>query len=43
MTVADVMPWLNLLLVPMSWHVIRTEARITRMEALVTLLLERNK
>lgn len=39
MPVAELLPWLNVLLVPMSWHILRTESRITRLEAHLETLL----
>lgn len=37
----DLLPWLNLLLVPMAAHVLRVESRIGRMEAQIELLLKK--
>lgn len=37
----DLLPWLNLLLVPMAVHVLRVESRITRLEAQIELFLSR--
>lgn len=34
MTVADLLPWLNLLLVPIAGYVVSIERRLTRLEAL---------
>ncbi|GKS96782.1 MULTISPECIES: hypothetical protein [unclassified Acidovorax] len=38
---SDALQWLNLLLIPMAAHIIRTEGRINRMEAQIELMLER--
>lgn len=38
---ADALQWLNLLLIPMAAHVMRTEGRITRLEAQIELMLSR--
>ena len=39
MTIVDALPWLNLLLVPMSYHVLRTESRLTALETTLRLML----
>ena len=35
----QLLPWFNLLLVPMTWHVIRTESRISALEAKLSMVL----
>ncbi|CAN7408675.1 hypothetical protein [Acidovorax sp. LjRoot194] len=41
MTIADALPWLNLLMLPMAAHILRTESRITRIETQMELMLDR--
>lgn len=41
MNVMDLLPWLNLLMLPMLGHILRTESRITKLETQMALLLER--
>ncbi|WP_462389434.1 hypothetical protein [Acidovorax sp. Q11] len=41
MTVAEALPWLNLLMLPMLGHILRTESRLTKLETQMDLLLER--
>lgn len=41
MSVTDLLPWLNLLMVPLAYHVIKTESRITRLETQMQILLAR--
>ena len=41
MMVTDLLPWLNLLMLPMAYHVIKTENRITRLETQMQILVER--
>ncbi len=41
MTITEALPWLNLMMLPMLGHIVRTENRITRLEAHVGVLLER--
>jgi len=43
MSVTDLLPWLNVLLVPMSLHILRTESRIARLEALMEQVLRGQK
>lgn len=40
MSMAEALPWLNLLLVPMSWHILRTESRLTALETKLSVMLE---
>jgi len=37
----ELLQWLNLLLIPMAVHVMRTEGRINRMEAQLGILLRK--
>lgn len=39
MTMTEALPWLNLLLVPMSWHILRTESRLTALETTLRVML----
>ncbi len=43
MTVTELLPWLNVLLVPILGHVLRIERRLTRLEALREADMERRR
>ena len=39
MSAAEILPWFNVLLVPMAAHIMRTETRIARLEERIEMLL----
>lgn len=43
MTVTELLPWLNVLLLPILGHVLRIERRLTRLEALREADMERRR